>query len=79
MNKLVYQRIFLVCYGFIISIFLDYFLLMAEYYFQKLIQIFSQTDFRYMGAFGNIRANKIDGSPLYEDSIFVKKLSNVPI
>ena len=38
-----------------------------------------KADFRYMGAFGNIRTNKIDGSPLFEDSIFIKKSSNVPI
>lgn len=38
-----------------------------------------KADFRYMGAFGNIRTNKIDGSPLFEDSIFIKKSRNVPI
>ncbi len=38
-----------------------------------------KTDFRYMGALGNIRSNKIDGSPLFEDSIFVKKSSSVCI
>ncbi len=38
-----------------------------------------KTDFRYMGALGNIRTNQIDGSPLFEDSIFVKKSTNVSI
>ena len=37
-----------------------------------------KTDFRYMGALGNIRKNKLDGSPLFQDSIFVSKSSNVP-
>jgi len=38
---------------------------------------FLKNEFRYMGALGDIRANHIDGSPLFEDSIFVKKSSNV--
>lgn len=38
-----------------------------------------KTDFKYMGALGNIRTNHIDGSPLFEDAIFVKKSSNVSI
>jgi FkbM family methyltransferase len=36
-----------------------------------------KTEFMYMGALGNVRKSQIDGSPLFEDSIFVKKSSNV--
>jgi FkbM family methyltransferase len=32
-------------------------------------------DFRYIGSLGEPRMNQIDGSPLFEDSIFVKKSS----
>ena len=37
---------------------------------------FLKNDFRYMGAFGDIRTNQIDGSPLFQDSIFIKKQDN---
>jgi len=36
---------------------------------------FLKEDFRYMGSLGESRTNRIDGSPLFEDSIFVKKSS----
>jgi len=32
-------------------------------------------DFRYIGSLGEARINRIDGSPLFEDSIFLKKSS----
>ena len=38
---------------------------------------FLEKDFRYMGALGSIRSSQIDGSPLFQDSIFVKKFSNM--
>jgi len=33
---------------------------------------FLKKDFRYVGALGNIRTSQIDGSPLFQDSIFEK-------
>jgi len=36
---------------------------------------FLKEDFRYMGSLGEPRMNRVDGSPLFEDSIFLKKSS----
>lgn len=46
-------------------------LYMGQPLFEDIYDLLRQ-DFRYMGSLGKPKINRIDGSPLFEDSIFVK-------